>query len=80
MEEDKYGLEAINELIAWFANRKDLPESLQLDASAYIPNLKETVDGLTQMSLANYENPLFHPAIKRFYKIKEALENMQESK
>lgn len=79
MEEDKFSLEAINELIAWFANRKDLPESLQLDASAYIPNLKETVDGLTQMSLANYENPLFHPAIKRFYKIKEALEEKMKN-
>lgn len=79
MEEDKYSLEAINELIAWFAAQKDLPESLDMDASIHIPNLKETIDGFTQMSLANYENPLFRPVIKRFYKLKEILENMRES-
>lgn len=77
MEEDKYSLEAINELVAWFAAQTDLPESLQMDTSVYIPNLKETIDGLTQMSLANYENPLFRPAIKRFYKLKEILEGMK---
>lgn len=80
MEEDKYSLEAINELIAWFAAQTDLPESMQIDESAKIPNLKETIDGLTQTSLANYENPLFRPAIKRFYKLKEILEEMKNSK
>ena len=37
-------LEEIQELEAWFENHKgELPDSLQIDASTYTPDLKETL-------------------------------------
>lgn len=74
-----YTPEKIKEVIAWF-NEHDaqLPESFQMDASIYIPNLKEAIDGMSQMSLANCENPNFYPGIKRFYKLRDILAKVIE--
>lgn len=72
--ENRYSIEAIDELIAWFNNQPNLPESLELESSINIPNLKITIDGMAHMCLANNENLTFRPCIDRFYNIKQKLQ------
>lgn len=73
--EDKYSLEAVKELIAWFKD-KEIPESMYLDESAYAPDLRLTIEILSEQSLQLHENPTFHPVVDQLYHIKTKLEAM----
>ena len=42
-----YTIEELDELKAWFESRKDvIPQTMQIDSSAYTPNLPETLSML----------------------------------
>ena len=51
-------IEEIDELREWFEKVKNrLPETMQIDSSAYTPNLKETISMLFEQAYICYENP-----------------------
>ena len=44
-------LEEINELKSWFeANQEKLPETMQIDSSAFSPDLRDTIDMLFEQA------------------------------
>lgn len=68
-------VEEINELKAWFDARMDsLPEVMQIDSSAYTPDLKETVSMLFDQAYICYENPKMQGCIRLLKRIKQNLE------
>ena len=68
-------LEEINELKAWFdANRTKLPQTMQIDSSAFTPNLPETVKMLLEQAYICYENPKMQGCIRLLLKIKQNIE------
>lgn len=74
--DDKYTPEAIASLKEWFKEHdKELPQSLQLNASEYLPDLRLTIDCLLQRAMANWENPTFHTNIRRLYDIQAKVVN-----
>lgn len=74
--DSKYTPEAIKDLEKWFKDHdSEIPESLQLNASEYMPNLRFTIDCLFQRAMANWENITFHTNIRRLYDIKDKIVN-----
>jgi len=72
-------IEEIDELREWFEKVKNrLPETMQIDSSAYTPNLKETISMLFEQAYICYENPKMQGCIYLIKKIKKNLEEMQE--
>ena len=72
-------IEEIDELREWFEKIKSrLPEAMQIDSSAYTPNLKETINMLFDQAYICYENPKMQGCIYLLKKIKKNLEEMQE--
>ena len=68
-------LEEINELKSWFdANQEKLPESMQIDSSAFSPDLRDTIDMLFEQAYICYENPKMQGCIRFLKKIKKNLE------
>lgn len=68
-------LEEINELKAWFdANRTKLPQTMQIDSSAFSPDLPETVNMLFEQAYICYENPKMQGCIWFLKKIKTNIE------
>jgi len=68
-------LEEINELKAWFdAHEDSYPETMQIDSSAFTPNLKETISMLFEQAYLCYENPKMQGCIWLLKKIKQNLE------
>ena len=68
-------LEEINELKKWFEdNQTKLPQTMQIDSSAFSPNLPETVDMLIEQAYICYENPKMQGCIWCLKKIKKNLE------
>ena len=51
---------------------------MQIDSSAYTPNLKETISMLFEQAYICYENPKMQGCIYLIKKIKKNLEEMQE--
>lgn len=75
MNEELYTPEKINEVINWFKEHDaELPKSFQMDAATKIPDLRNTIDCLSQASLAGWEQPTFYPVIKRFYRLRDMVE------
>ena len=69
--------EEIEELNAWFQqNRSKFPQSMQLDASAFIPNLAATVDMLFEQAYICHNNPKMQGSILIPKKIKKNLDNL----
>ena len=69
-------IEEIDELRTWFEeNKNKFPQSMQLDASAYIPNLATTIDMLFEQAYVCYNNPKMQGPILILKKIKKNLEN-----
>ena len=67
-------IEEINELKEWFeANKSLIPPTMQINSSAYTPNLKETISMLFEQAYINYENPKMQGSIWLLKKIKENL-------
>ena len=68
-------LEEINELKSWFeANQEKLPETMQIDSSAFSPDLRDTLDMLFEQAYICYENPKMQGCIRFLKKIKKNLE------
>ena len=71
--------EEIDELREWFEKVKNrLPETMQIDSSAYTPNLKETISMLFEQAYICYENPKMQGCIYLLKKIKKNLEDTRE--
>lgn len=73
-----YTTEDIDELKEWFgkmANR--LPESMQIDSSAYAPSLKDTVNMLLEQAYICCENPKMQGCVNLLKKIKKNLEETE---
>ena len=69
--------EEIEELNAWFQeNRSKFPQSMQLDASAFIPDLTATIDMLFEQAYIYHNNPKMQGSILILKKIKNNLENL----
>ena len=69
-----YTIEEINELKEWFeANKILIPPTMQINSSAYTPNLPETIDMLFEQAYICYENPKMQGCIWLLKKIKENL-------
>lgn len=67
-------LEEINELKHWFeANQDKLPQTMQINSSAFTPDLPETIDMLFEQAYICYENPRMQGCIWLLQKIKENL-------
>lgn len=72
-------IEEIDELREWFEKVKNrLPETMQIDSSAYTPNLKETINMLFDQAYICYENPKMQGCIYLLKKIKKNLEDTRE--
>ena len=72
-------IEEIDELREWFEKLKNrLPETMQIDSSAYTPNLKETINMLFDQAYICYENPKMQGCIYLLKKIKKNLEDTRE--
>ena len=68
-------LEEINELKSWFeANQEKLPETMQIDSSAFSPDLRDTIDMLFEQAYICYENSKMQGCIRFLKKIKKNLE------
>lgn len=71
---EKYSLEEVQELIAWFKT-KELPQTMQINAAAFSPNLRSTVEALCEQALLHHENATFNYAMRQLYEIKEKLQS-----
>ena len=72
-------IEEIDELREWFEKVKNrLPETMQIDSSAYTPNLKETISMLFEQAYICYGNPKMQGCIYLLKKIKKNLEDTRE--
>ena len=68
-------IEEINELKAWFdEHASQLPQTMQIDSSAFTPDLKETVSMLFEQAYICYENPKMQGCIWLLKKIKDKIE------
>ena len=72
-------LDELNELKVWFDSH-EVPESLQVDKSTYIPNVRKTVNALLGQAQYFYSNPKMQGGIMLVEKIKSILENDQSDK
>ena len=73
-----YTIEEVDELKNWFeANKDRLPQTMQIDKSAFTPNLPETVVMLLEQAYVCYENPKMQGSIRLLKKIKKLIEKME---
>lgn len=69
-------IEEIDELKIWFQEHQNqLPETMQIDSSAYTPDLKETISMLFDQAYICYENPKMQGCIYLLKKIKRNLDS-----
>lgn len=74
-EKRTHTIEEIDELKEWFeANLDRLPATMQIDSSAYTPDLKETVSMLFDQAYLCYENPKMQGCI---WLLKKIIRNME---
>ena len=75
IEKRTHTIEEIDELKNWFQEREStLPATMQINSSAYTPNLKETISMLFEQAYICHENPKMQGCIWLLKKIKENLE------
>ena len=63
----------VNELKAWF-DAQQLPTTLQLNQSTFIPDVATTVESLFMQAYICYENPKMQGCIVLLQQIKKVLE------
>ena len=79
IEKRTHTIEEIDELKTWFQEKEStLPATMQINSSAYTPDLKETISMLFEQAYICYENPKMQGCIWLLKKIKENLESNQE--
>ena len=70
-------IEEIDELKNWFEeNSNKLPQMMQIDSSAFTPDLPKTVDMLFDQAYICYENPKMQGCILLLKRIKKNLEEL----
>jgi hypothetical protein len=70
-------IEEIDELKAWFEeNRNKFPQTMQIDSSAFTPDLQNTIEMLFEQAYICYENHKMQGCILLLKKIKKNLENL----
>lgn len=70
-------IEEIDELKKWFEeNNNLLPQSMQIDLSAYTPDLPKTVEMLLEQAYICHNNPKMQGCILILKKIKKNIENL----
>ena len=70
-------IEEIDELRNWFKeNSNKLPQAMQIDSSAFTPDLPKTVDMLLDQAYICYENPKMQGCILILKRIKKNLESL----
>ena len=71
-------IEEIDELRDWFeTNQNKVPATMQIDSSAFTPDLPETISMLFDQAYICYENPKMQGSIRLLKKIKKLIEEMQ---
>lgn len=56
VEKITHTLEQVDEMRRWF-DAQTLPQTMQINSSAYTPDLKDTIDMLFEQAYVCYENP-----------------------
>ena len=57
-ETHTHTIEEVDELKVWFEERRNqLPPTMQINSSAFTPDLPETIDMLFEQAYICYENP-----------------------
>lgn len=75
MEKQTYTIEEINELKEWFESHKNIiPQTMQIESSAFSPNLLDTIQMLLEQAYICCENPKMQGSIRLLQKIKKNLE------
>lgn len=75
IEKRTHTIEEIDELKVWFQEKEStLPTTMQINSSAYTPDLKETISMLFEQAYICYENPKMQGCIWLLKRIKENLE------
>lgn len=78
IEKRTHTIEEIDKLQVWFQEKESiLPATMQINSSAYTPDLKETISMLFEQAYICYENPKMQGCIWLLKRIKENLENSQ---
>lgn len=73
-----YTLQEVDELKAWF-DAQTLPPTMQVDSSAFSPNLEKTVNMLFEQAYVCHERPRMQGCFLILEKIKKNLEAMKAS-
>lgn len=78
---DKYTLDDVRELEAWFETHRDrLPESIQLDAAIRIPDLHRMLEIYFENAVLHIENVTYDPAIYQLVRLRDRLLEMWADK
>ena len=72
-EKKVYTIEDVDELKRWF-DAQTLPQSMQINSSAYSPDLKDTVAMLFEPAYICYNNPKLQGCLLLLENIKKNLE------
>ena len=72
-EKKVYTIEDVDELKRWF-DAQTLPQSMQINSSAYSPGLKDTVAMLFEQAYICYNNPKMQGCLLLLENIKKNLE------
>ena len=72
-EKKVYTIEDVDELKRWF-HAQTLPQSMQINSSAYSPDLKDTVAMLFEQAYICYNNPKMQGCLLLLENIKKNLE------
>lgn len=71
-----YSESEVNELIEWFAQRKDrLPETMQLNKATYLEDVARTVNAFCTLARESRKKSTFSAQLKILFDIREKLEN-----
>ena len=73
IEKKVYTVEEVDELKKWFDNQI-LPQSMQINSSAYSPDLKDTVAMLFEQAYICFNNPKMQGCLLLLENIKKNLE------
>ena len=76
-ETHTHTIEEVDELKVWFEERRNqLPPTMQINSSAFTPDLPETIDMLFEQAYICYENPKMQGCILILKKIKKHIEEL----
>ena len=77
-EKRVHTIEEIDELKRWFdVNADKLPVNMQIDTSAFSPDLQETIAMLFEQAYICYDNPKMQGCIYLLKKIKTNIEKVE---